>query len=228
MSKFSVEWASPTCKRSTCADPIDYWYLNAKVRRAGKAKFELVCSSKYGLGYYTREEVDSAPARAAFLQKLTPTPRGKGKKASSSSSAVKVSTSTGREGALTFGALQDFAGEGAASSTGVRKLNREMARLDQELPSPLATKRAASEQPSNGQKRSHHGAEEAASKQDDAEVTKHRKEELQDMMLTGHAGSLIEPDEHGNDRHLDDFSNADARDMVVRAAGLQFYLLHGK
>jgi hypothetical protein len=207
MSKFSVEWATPTCKRSTCADPIDYWYLNAKVRRAGKRKFEAVCSSQYGQGYYTREDVGTDAAKAAFLEKLKPKPRSKksGSPATSTPVAIKVETSTGRVGALGIDSL------GGAK----REINRELEATGACNPPPLKRRPAGPEEAAGGK---HRTAAEKEANQEDAEARKLRKEQLQDLMFTGHAGDLLETDEGGRDRHLDDLSPADARDMVLRAA----------
>ena len=122
---------------------------------------------------------------------------------------IRVETPTGRIGALDISSL------GGAK----RKINKEMERTDPDTPQSWKKRPAGREEAPGGK---HRTAAEKEANQEDAEARKLRKEQLQDLMFTGHAGDLLETDEGGRDRHLDDLSPADARDMVLRAAALQF------
>ena len=169
-----------------------------------------VCSSAYRQGHYSREEVDSALARAAFQESLTPKPRRKkgGSPATSPPLLVEVETPTGRVGALGIGSLDGTK----------RQINREL-----EATGPGKKMKTGPKE--DGRLGRHRGAAELSSKEEAAEAAKLQKEKYQDLMFTGHSNGILAQDEEGNDRHLGDLSSADQRDITLRAAALQFHLL---
>jgi hypothetical protein len=208
--KNAVQWAAPAFKASGHGGEGLY-YLVAKVQ---EGRHLVRKTSKQG--YHDIASANSDEARDAFLLELTPKKRKRSPSGVSSTPAkmlvVQTPSRTGMVGVDSLASILKTPNP----ATAVRRLSREFGTA---APPPAKTTGT----PRASLPGKHYTQEEVEFRQEEAEILKEKKEQLIELMHSGHIGDLLGSDDSGHDIHLSDLSPADQRHLILKAVAVQFF-----